>query len=72
MAKIVFPNFTVRVNPAIAYRVSSIKETGMKECITPGCTKTFSRHIYSLFGGGEKEHHSGQCAQIHRSMMKKM
>jgi hypothetical protein len=52
--------------------VLSIKDIGFRNCITPGCTRTFRRQLNSPCTGGEKEHHSNQCATWHMNMKRRI
>ncbi len=65
--KVLFPDgYVVRLN--LKGEVLSTKNIGFRNCITPGCTKTFRRFIYPPSISGEKEHHSRQCHNLHRVM----
>ena len=70
--KIVFPEFTVTVNPHfLDHRIVTIKETGMRKCDNPNCTGVFSRYIYSPSKPThEKRHCNTQCSNEHRKIRK--
>jgi len=70
--KIIFPDgYVARINSGQGYNVLSTKDIGFRNCITPGCTKTFRRHLNSPCVGGEKEHHSNQCSTWHMNMKRR-
>ncbi len=66
--KVLFPDgYAVRLDSSgRRYTVLSTKDISFRNCITPGCLRIFRRAFYPPCRGGEKEHHSSQCAILHR------
>ena len=71
--KVLFPDgYVVRLDSSgRRYAVLSTKDIRFRNCITPGCLRTFRRAFYPPCRGGEKEHHSSQCDNFHRAIKRR-